>query len=388
MAKPIIIDELDYRHSVFREYDLNFSKITYWWSDSCEENFFERLKQKNLYKQFAKDMISNEAYLIIDYSQDPIHIKDVETSYKDTVFNFFKKYNIPWYRLIIVSPSPDNLFFDLATDSYTNFIRPNRVKRPYKHIHYNNLLQYTKRCFEDSEFILKTHNKPSKHFLFMSFRDSIPRMLINTYFHINSLTNNFISHNRYSEQSIHSSDLELLRLVKIIFSSTKDFDLKSFIKYGFLKHTLDDPVKKSLATHSYDLHKFISSKSCFEIVSETCVSHNKLCVTEKTFKAILSKNVFLLLGNPHSLNWLKSLGFKTFSDIIDESYDEEEIFYKRFLMLFDEVKKLCSLDVTALYKKLHLLNGIVEHNYNHFLNKTWDFNLSQNLQSHMDKQYG
>ena len=113
MAKPIIIDELDYRHSVFREYDLNFSKITYWWSDSCEENFFERLKQKNLYKQFAKDMISNEAYLIIDYSQDPIHIKDVETSYKDTVFNFFKKYNIPWYRLIIVSPSPDNLFFDL-----------------------------------------------------------------------------------------------------------------------------------------------------------------------------------------------------------------------------------------------------------------------------------
>jgi len=123
-------------------------------------------------------------------------------------------------------------------------------------------------------------------------------------------------------------------------------------------------------------------------VSETCVAHNKLCVTEKTFKAILSKNVFLLLGNPHSLSWLKSLGFKTFSDIIDESYDEEEIFYQRFLMLFDEVKKLCSLDVTALSKKLHSLNEIVEHNYNHFLKKTWDFNLSQNLRSHMDKQYG
>lgn len=384
MAKPIIIDELDYRHSVLREYDLNFSKVSYWWSDSCEDSIFDRLKHSNLFEQFAKDMILNDAYLIIDYSQDPVHIKDVENSYKDTVFNFFKKYNIPWHRLIIISPTPDKLFFDLATDNYTHSIKPIAIKRPYKHIYYNNLLQYTKRCFEDSDLDLKTDDQPSKHFLFMSFRDSIPRMLMNSYFHKNSLTDNFISHNRFKEQSIHSSDAELLRLVKIIFKSTEDFDLKSFMKFGFQKQTLDNPKQKSLATHSYDLHNFYSSKSCFEIVSETCVAHNKLCVTEKTFKSILSKNVFLLLGNPYSLNWLKSLGFKTFSDIIDESYDTEEIFYERFLMLFKEVRKLCSLDVASLNKKLQSLNKIVEHNYNHFLNNTWDFNLSQNIQSHMD----
>ena len=82
------------------------------------------------------------------------------------------------------------------------------------------------------------------------------------------------------------------------------------------------------------------------------------------------------------------MGFQTFSDIIDENYDKEEIFYKRFLMLFNEVKKLCSLDVESLHKKLKPLNEIVEYNYNHFLNTTWDFNLSQNLHSHMDKHYG
>ena len=136
------------------------------------------------------------------------------------------------------------------------------------------------------------------------------------------------------------------------------------------------------------MHKQYSSKSCFEIVSETCVSHNKLCLTEKTLKAILSKNVFLLSGNPYSLDWLKSLGFKTFSDIIDESYDKEQIFYKRFLLIFDEIKKLCSLNVDSLHKKLEPLKGIVEHNYNHFLSNTWDFNLSQNLQSHMDAHDG
>ena len=51
MAKPIIIDELPYRHSVFRDYGLDFTNITYWWSDSCEENFFDRLKK---YKSLQK----------------------------------------------------------------------------------------------------------------------------------------------------------------------------------------------------------------------------------------------------------------------------------------------------------------------------------------------
>ena len=387
MAKPIIIDELPYRHSFFLDYGLDLPNISYWWSDSCEDDFFNRLKKLNLFKQFAKDIITNDAYLIIDYSQDPINIKDFESSYKNSVFSFFKKYNVPWSKLIILSPSPDNLFFDQAGDNLVNFVKSDKVKRPYKHIHYNNLFQYTKRCYEDSDVFEKIDIIPSKHFLFMSFRDSIPRMLVNTFFHTNLLSDNFISHNRFTEQN-KLTNVELFKLVQSIFETIDNFDYKSFLKYGFKKLTLDDPLNKSSATHSYDLHKFYSSKTCFEIVSETCVAHNKLCVTEKTFKSILSKNVFLLLGNPYSLNWLKSLGFQTFSDIIDENYDKEEIFYKRFLMLFNEVKKLCSLDVESLHKKLKPLNEIVEYNYNHFLNTTWDFNLSQNLHSHMDKHYG
>tara|TARA_Y100000114_G_scaffold23785_1_gene19496 strand:- start:248 stop:1408 length:1161 start_codon:yes stop_codon:yes gene_type:complete len=383
MAKPIIIDELPYRHSVFHDYGLDFTNITYWWSDSCEENFFDRLKSINLYKKFAEDMILNEAYLILDFSQDPIHIKDVENFYKKTVFRFFKKYKIPWHKLIILSPSPDKLFFDLAGDNYTTFVKPDKTIRPYKHISYNNLFQYTKACYTDFDLKTKVDSKPSKHFLFMSYRDSVPRMLMNTFFHIHSLTDNFISHNRNVEQDTLSTSAKL-NLIKTIFKSTKNFDFKSFVKYGFLRQTLDNPFDKSIATHSYDLHKLYSSKSCFEIVAETCVSHNKMCVTEKTFKPILSKSVFLLMGNPYSLNLLKSLGFQTFSDIIDESYDNEEIFYKRFLMIFDEIKKLCSLDVTTLHKKLEVMNDIVEHNYNHFLSNTWDFNLSQNIQLHMD----
>ena len=191
-------------------------------------------------------------------------------------------------------------------------------------------------CYQDFNCQVKLDSHPSKHFLFMSYRDSVPRMLMYTFFHIHFLTDNFISHNRIIERDT-LTNIHKFNLVQSIFKSTKDFDYKSFLKYGFLKQTLDDPIDKSAATHSYELHKLYSSKTCFEIIAETCLSHNKLCVTEKTFKSMLSKNVFILMGNPYSLKWLKSLGFKTFSDIIDESYDKEQIFYKRFLMIFDEI---------------------------------------------------
>ena len=154
-------------------------------------------------------MILNDAYLILDFSQDPIHIKDVENFYRKTVFNFFKKYKIPWHKLIILSPSPDKLFFDKAGDNYTVFVKPDRTSRPYKHIHYNNLFQYTKECYTDFDFSTKVDIKPTKHFLFMSYRDSVPRMLMNTFFHTHSLTDNFISHNRNVEQDTLSSSAEV-----------------------------------------------------------------------------------------------------------------------------------------------------------------------------------
>ena len=79
------------------------------------------------------------------------------------------------------------------------------------------------------------------------------------------------------------------------------------------------------------------------------------------------------------------MGFRTFSDIIDESYDNEKVFFKRFMLAFEEIKKLCSLDVITLKNKITCMNEVVEHNYNHFLNTTWDFNLPKKLNKYLDQ---
>ena len=72
----------------------------------------------------------------------------------------------------------------------------------------------------------------------MSYRDSVPRMLMNTFFHTHSLMIILFSHNRNVEQD----DLSLkISLINQVFLNNDNFDFKSFLKYGFLKQTLDEP---------------------------------------------------------------------------------------------------------------------------------------------------
>lgn len=51
--------------------------------------------------------------------------------------------------------------------------------------------------------------------------------------------------------------------------------------------------------------------------------------TEKTTKPIAMKHPFMMLANRHFLKNLRSLGFKTFHDHFDESYDDESLVSKR-----------------------------------------------------------
>lgn len=386
MAKSVFLDtSIRYHHEPPLKFKLNFSNPVYWWCATPGRASLENyLNDNGLYIEFVENFKNNEAYLIVDFSQDPIHIKQVETLFREKGnLDVFSKNNISLDKLIVLSASPDILYFDEATDSFSTYVKSKKVTRPYKHIFFNSLFQHTKLTYQRKVF--KTFKKtPIKHFLCTSYRDAVPRQIANSLFHKHNLiNNNTISHNRI-KQNDPLSDKDKFNKVKNIFRHEDTFDILSFLKYGFKKHYLDIPETKGHATHSYSWHDELSSRVCFEVVIETCVSQNKKFLTEKFLKAVLSKNVFLLIGNPYSLDWLKSLGFKTFSDIIDESYDVEEVFYKRLLMVFEEIKRLCSLEVNTLKEKIKQMDDIVNHNYDHFLKNTWDFNLISNIQSYMD----
>jgi hypothetical protein len=116
-----------------------------------------------------------------------------------------------------------------------------------------------------------------------------------------------------------------------------------------------------------NLHNFLSVKkpyveSLFTIVSETSASSDYLFITEKTLKPIMNLHPFFVVGNPHTLKKLKRLGFKTFSMLWDESYDDELDFAKRTEMIIKEVKDLCNLSFEELTQKFRKIKNICIYN--------------------------
>ena len=391
MAKPKYLD-FDLRYHTFKtpcNFDIDFTNKTYWWTATwAKKDFFSVLEDNACLQEFVHDIRFDNAYLILDYSMDPVTIKFLEDNHLASVIKFFKEHRINFAKLIVLTASPDEFYFDNSTASFSSYILPNKVTRPYKHIFFNSLFQHTKLQFfrsvkwkEELEF----KKQPTKHFMSLAHRDAIPRMLVNMLIHQNRLfDDNFISHNRV-KQNDDLSDKDKFIKVKTMFINNDNIDLVSFLKYGFLRHRIDSPDTKTDATYPFSWQFELGSKVCFELITETCVAQNKRFVTEKVFKSMLSKNAFILAGNPHSLAWLKSLGFRTFSGIINEAYDYEEVFFNRLLIIFDEVKRLCNSDVNTLFLKIKKLNEVVEHNYQHYLHTVWDFSVLRNIQLHMDE---
>ena len=77
----------------------------------------------------------------------------------------------------------------------------------------------------------------------------------------------------------------------------------------------------------------------FSLVSETRINNQfELHITEKTFKPIAFYHPFLIWGQPRVLEHLTSLGFETYGNLFDESYDLEFDDIKRLNKILDNIK--------------------------------------------------
>jgi len=104
----------------------------------------------------------------------------------------------------------------------------------------------------------------------------------------------------------------------------------------------------------------------WHIVTETVFYDDKKHLTEKIFKPITAKRPFILVGALNNLAYLKSYGFKTFDQWIDESYDNEPNPDKRILLITEQVEKLCSLSASQLDAMYIEMKPILEYNFQHF----------------------
>lgn len=100
-----------------------------------------------------------------------------------------------------------------------------------------------------------------------------------------------------------------------------------------------------------------------DIVTETVFNYPYPQTTEKTLRPILSKRMFVLVGAPKTLNWLQSLGFKTFSPFINEDYDDINDPTTRIIELINEIKRIGDMDIEYVKDNLIKYKDTLEHNF-------------------------
>jgi predicted XRE-type DNA-binding protein len=117
----------------------------------------------------------------------------------------------------------------------------------------------------------------------------------------------------------------------------------------------------------FDLEDYESTD--IEIVLETLFDDRRLHLTEKSLRPIACGQPFILAGTHGSLEYLRSYGFKTFSDIWDESYDECIDPEERLICIADLMKQITTWLPHQRESKMAQARAIAEYNRQHFFSK-------------------
>ena len=113
---------------------------------------------------------------------------------------------------------------------------------------------------------------------------------------------------------------------------------------------------------NYDFYNRTNFELVFEQVPRTMLidGDDTICISEKTWKPITMKHPFLVVTNPGYWEHMKDLGFKDFSEHIDQSYDMESDPNKRVKKISSAIAQIIDQGSGDLYEKTR---SICEHNF-------------------------
>ena len=204
-----------------------------------------------------------------------------------------------------------------------------------------------------------------------------------------------LQNDKLLDDTLSSFDMD-----EMLYTADAGLDLVSGGGYDNVPYILDQNYKNKMSTGFHNLTKIkkrvvdyddlesiwgfafetkdIYEKTYFSIVPETLFYEMGTYLSEKAFKPIAHLHPFVMMGRPGILKTLKRIGFKTFSDFWDESYDSELNFPKRCDMIIHEVKQLCNKSQSELIQMLKDMEEILIHNKK-LLHSFWTSNRTEKL---------
>jgi hypothetical protein len=120
-----------------------------------------------------------------------------------------------------------------------------------------------------------------------------------------------------------------------------------------------------MESNEFDTEQYFKD-SLINIISETFFFNKEIHITEKTFKPIAFMQPFIMMGAVGSLQHVKDMGFKTFSEFWDESYDTIRNDAKRYDKIVKLVEEIAAWSEEKKLEFSYNVKDIVEFNSKHF----------------------
>jgi hypothetical protein len=134
----------------------------------------------------------------------------------------------------------------------------------------------------------------------------------------------------------------------------------SLIPYELDTHHVDN--KMSFTTNENNNKRFYKN-SYLHITSETEFdSGSTPFLSEKTWKPLLVGHPFMTFGNKGTLEYLRSIGYKTFGQWFDESYDLVDDEETRYKMIVAEITKYRDKSIDELRAIREEMKMTIVHN--------------------------
>lgn len=315
----------------------------------------------------AKDAIRNKnLYILLDYSSEG----DIRERVFEIIHQELEKINLPAKKLIFVCSAVN------TDEIYESWLKENPQKEKIKtavypwavyskarelhdrleggqHYFKGRLSHYSPT--EDIDFDSKRKHK----FLYLNRRLKPHRVILLSLLEKDGLLkDNLVSYDvkmLYTHDAGHPFQVDLQQQQ---YTSDKN-ELKDILKgYHSLKkrkkQTVDYDDVESVWGFGHE-SKDDYQNTYFSVVSETLFYEWATYISEKTFKPFAHCHPFVMVCRPGTLKYLRDIGFKTFSDFWDESYDEEKDDAKRMIKIYNLVKELTNKsddEWVELYKKI------------------------------------
>jgi hypothetical protein len=226
-------------------------------------------------------------------------------------------------------------------------------------------------------------NFPSNHFCKKHIKGTFLLENVNWFWYAESLMNDWIDqnsnystdtrYNKYKGGHITTKHLALMPIGRVrpfrtaLVNELRNRNLLDSILWSYLGK-YNNPLPGDANPEHMNPSRWVNPKwyndTYFSIVTETLFDNSGIFITEKTFKPIAFYHPFVVVGQLGTLAHLKSIGFETYDNLFNESYDNELDHTKRMSKVIDNVQSFNRVPYDLLtIEKLH-------HNRNRFYNKS------------------